>query len=649
MSGYLEVKYPFRSNPFKSWKRQWCILRPSPTCTGGGSLAVYCSEAGAAAGTVELPANCVVRRAKSRTRPHAFAVFSIDEPRKPRILLAAQSLSEAHTWMDKIRGLLDGNKLLGTESLLKDSYSVTVIPTELSRKCGLNCDSVITVASRGVFVSRAQKLRSVVEWKHINDVLLITENTDRNRTCVLTLDSDFSNGGGELKFSSPLACELVGALKRALKESRPRLVGRNEALSKSEGDLRSSKCSDSNLGEVRRSSWYSGPSEVSLDDLDLIMSKESNRIPSGQLSRCSGAGDLGPSSAARSALLLHSYNVQSLTSFDDNMSDRRSLLSVASGIYEEILDVPEAASPAAQSAQSVQSAQSAQSAQTAQTAQHSAAEEPTYESVAECVYATMRRAPRRAPPPPLPPRLPFGASKLGESWNCRSVQRARSPVTRHGSLGSLPRCCSTSSTSGTSSTSSTSRPPAAKTLPKFDKNKQPFSVFRKRLKSDSRIACSPKSDTSKENKDIETKKKRFDFTPTRDIFKSFKVSRKMKNLKITSGTLAKGETKSCEFLDETEHVTTNRCSKSVECLEDNDEFLDEFDGDLSIEFNDDTVAALALPQEIVDLILRGREQFTKIRLKEDQVEGDYLPMSPIVPPPPIEHQYMVMSPRTNLA
>lgn len=115
----------------------------------------------------------------------------------------------------------------------------------------------------------------------------------------------------------------------------------------------------------------------------------------------------------------------------------------------------------------------------------------------------------------------------------------------------------------------------------------------------------------------------------------------MKNLKITSG-LSKGETKSCEFLDETQHVTTNRCSKSVECLE------DEFDEYGTI--SDETVESLALPQEIVQLIL-GQE--VKVRLKESQCESDYMPMSPIVPivpgVPQIEHHYMVMSPRTNLA
>lgn len=73
---------------------------------------MYCSEAGAAAGTVELPLGGVVRRTKSRTRPYAFAVYSIAD-RKPRILLAAQSLHDAQSWMEKITALLNGDKLLG--------------------------------------------------------------------------------------------------------------------------------------------------------------------------------------------------------------------------------------------------------------------------------------------------------------------------------------------------------------------------------------------------------------------------------------------------------------------------------------------------------------------------------------------------------
>ncbi|RVE49189.1 hypothetical protein evm_006196 [Chilo suppressalis] len=583
MSGYLEVKYPLKSNlglnPFKSWKRQWCILRPSPTCTGGGSLAVYCSEAGAPAGTVELPSGCVVRRAKSRTRPYAFAVFSDVEPRKPRILLAAQTLNDAHMWMEKIKNVLNGSTLLGTETLLKDSYSVTVVTTGLSRKCGMHGDSVLTLSSNGVLVSRSQKLSTVLEWKHISDVVLISESSEKNKTCVLTVDSSCPSGSGELKFSGPLASELAAALKQA--------IGINacstKKLSKSEGDLRTAPNSED---ELRRTSWYSGPSEVSLDDIDLVMSKEAKCIPSGQLSRCNAAGHLAPDRPVS----------------DDSMSDRRSLVSIASGIYEEIpdlpstelycpmsRDVPDGFLPSARPLPVL--------------------EEPTYESVVESVYATVRRT----RPPPLPPRHACG-SKLDSALNCRC---GASAVTRHGSLGSLPRCCA----------------------PKPDKPRA-FSVFRKRLKSDSRIASSPKSDSSKDNKDVETKKKKFDFTPTRDIFKSFKVSKKMRGLKI-----GKGEAKSCEFLDETTaHVTTTRCSKSVECLD--DEFED-YDADLSIEFNDDAVTTLALPQEIMDLILRGREQF-KIRLK-DTPENDYLPMSPIVPIPPIEHQYMVMSPRTNIA
>lgn len=73
---------------------------------------MYCSEAGAAAGAVELPAGCVVRRAKSRSRPYAFAVFGTED-HKPRILLAASTLHDANSWMDKIRALLYEDKTLG--------------------------------------------------------------------------------------------------------------------------------------------------------------------------------------------------------------------------------------------------------------------------------------------------------------------------------------------------------------------------------------------------------------------------------------------------------------------------------------------------------------------------------------------------------
>ncbi|CAB3251024.1 unnamed protein product [Arctia plantaginis] len=417
------------------------------------------------------------------------------------------------------------------------------------------------------------------------------------------LYSEFQKGGGELKFTSPVAGQLTRALQAAL-DSRRSLASRSiHKLSKSDGDLRTAKCSDADMGDVRRSSWYSGPSEVSLDDIDLVMSKESKHIPTGQLSRCTGAGQL----TGQLTAFTPPFNVQSVTSFDDSVSDRRSLVSVASGIYEEIPDLPEGACPAPAGLDVPDGLLKV-------------LEEPTYESVAECVYATMRR---RRPPPPLPPRHPFGASTLkpGTSWT-RCGSACDSNVTRHSSLGSLPRC-------------------STQTLPKLDK-RQPFSVFRKRLKSDSRVTASQKSETSKENKDVETKKKKFDFTPTRDIFKSFKVSRKMKNLKITTGTLAKGETKSCEFLDDTEPVPTNRCSKSVECLE--DEY--NFEADLSIEFTEESIAALSLPQQIVELLL-GHEQLNKVRLKEE-AESEYMPMSPIVPPP-IEHHYIVMSPRPHLA
>ncbi|XP_047997350.1 uncharacterized protein LOC125234970 [Leguminivora glycinivorella] len=178
MSGFLDVKYPFKSNlglnPFKTWKRQWCILRPSPTCAGGGSLAVYCSEAGASAGAVELPPDSVVRRAKSRSRPFAFAVFSELEPHKPRILLAAQTLQDAQIWMDKIRALLDGKQLLGSS---RDSFSVTIASSALSRKLLLCGDGQLTITTEGVVIARSHAIPTLVPWKHISDVTMSDDKT----------------------------------------------------------------------------------------------------------------------------------------------------------------------------------------------------------------------------------------------------------------------------------------------------------------------------------------------------------------------------------------------------------------------------------------------------------------------------------------
>lgn len=174
-------------------------------------------------------------------------------------------------------------------------------------------------------------------------------------------------------------------------------------------------------------------------------------------------------------------------------------------------------------------------------------------------------------------------------------------------------------------------------------------MFRKRLKSDSRPEQT--SPETKENRD-ETKKKRFDFAPTKELFKNF---RKIKSLKIKSGSnLSKiGETKSCEFLDDTSSkACAARCSKSVECLEGSPsyDYLDDSDApELSLELDDDVAASLSLPQDILALILRGRERIDSIATKQ-VAENAYMPMSPIVAPPtPIEQHYIVMSPRANIA
>ncbi|GBP50508.1 hypothetical protein EVAR_25205_1 [Eumeta japonica] len=715
MSGYLELKYPFKSNlplnPFKSWKRQWCILRPCPHRPGAGALAVYSSEAGAAAESVDLPPGCVVRRAHSRTRPYAFAVFGPDNPRKPRLLLAAHTLHDTQLWMDKIRTLLNENILFGGNIILKDSFSVSIMSTEFSYKLGLiDAGAVLCVSSKGVSVTQPSMNADVlIPWLEILNVTLKGDTiSDKHRVCVIMINSSEEGECPELVVRGSSVAEVVRVLRRALADSRvafsriqPSAVehvreARGTLLSRSYGDLSEAE-KQYTMGVRRRRSWNDGPSQVSLDDTDLVMSKECASFPLGQLSRCAGAvlapaaAPLGPP-AARLFRGCHSAD-----SLNGSMCERRSLVSLSSGVYEEILDSP--ATPGAPTPLPCEGASTER-----------ARDEPTYESVVECAFATLRPhrkpAPAHGPPPPLPPRQPYrrephstgvvvgrrrrrtsftqtvseisvttfelvkpvigsgqgwsfimkgqpNSLKASESWRgiCGGGGESGNEVTRHSSLNSLPRSCS----AGAAAT-------GARTLPKPDKAK-PFNMFRKRLKSDSRVpSTTAKSEHAPRDHraPVETKKKRFDFTPSRDIFKNFRVSRGlMKNLKISSSNLAKiGETKSCEFLDESEHAAaaaTGRCAKSVECLDaaagrplESPPPVDPVRG--PDESDDRQHSDISLPDDIMELILRGRDVVAQLRLRQHRLpEDEYVPVSPAGLAPAPDHHYVAMSPRTDLA
>lgn len=75
----------------------------------------------------------------------------------------------------------------GTETLLKDSYSVTIVPTELSCKCGVASNSKLTLSSSGLLFSKPDS-DMVVQWQHITDIIQTRENGDKNKTCVLSID-----------------------------------------------------------------------------------------------------------------------------------------------------------------------------------------------------------------------------------------------------------------------------------------------------------------------------------------------------------------------------------------------------------------------------------------------------------------------------
>lgn len=62
-----------------------------------------------------------------------------------------------------------------------------IIPTELSRKCGVASNSNLTLSSNGLLFSKLDS-DMVIRWQHITDIIQTRENGDKNKTCVLSVD-----------------------------------------------------------------------------------------------------------------------------------------------------------------------------------------------------------------------------------------------------------------------------------------------------------------------------------------------------------------------------------------------------------------------------------------------------------------------------
>ncbi|XP_067003168.2 uncharacterized protein [Anabrus simplex] len=247
LSGYLDVKVPSRVRkrgftPWKAWNKQWCKVRREES-------GILVQLGNSASNTVLIPANSTLCRSNSRSRQFAFGVFHhVGQVRRPSLFLAGNTETESQKWMAHIRNLLrpyphfDLNSQIGS-----CDFRVSLIDNPHSQVAGLTgFYGVLSVGARHIMLSGSSLDEVTVtwDWSHFHQFHLAAtgRKEDENRICVLHTSSEFCAGPGQIYFFCMHAPKLLqcllkkGHMYQAFPSPVPLRSGRR--LSRSESDLR---------------------------------------------------------------------------------------------------------------------------------------------------------------------------------------------------------------------------------------------------------------------------------------------------------------------------------------------------------------------------------------------------------------------------
>ncbi|XP_077302866.1 uncharacterized protein LOC143923188 [Arctopsyche grandis] len=688
MSGYMEVKLPTMSTrgftTWKTWKKQWCILRPQ--AVKQGIIVVLHASAGmSSTSQVEIPKGSIICRTISKVKDYAFGIYSSINSQRSLLLMAGQSESESQLWMLRMRAMLDGKDRTDNNHHTDNNFTVSVIENDFSNACGFKgLYGVLKITSDYFEISDTTgQTKAHFTFTDISSIdLIYNANTkvDNQRILTVRTNSNFKHGLGQFSFFCLYANLLTNKLRNKLLHLSPEIVFRklDRRISRSEGTLftmddfkeysfeseRDSGLSSCEpISSKSKSKWYyslQDPSiRLSVNDKGYFLKGKvaSTLISAGVLLSTPGHTSKAKLQHCDKKVVKSSENILSRTQISDFSEcsfDRRSSgVSVASGHYEEISEQNLIhKNPRVSKAMRVSA-------------------DNTYEALVECIYGTARRQSKKILPPPLPPRHRIHSGKFDSASDsgveeeslCSIINQEASETkscsihSSIGSLSSLPQylMCETESTKGS--------------LKYGNKLHTAFDVFRKRVQSDTHhlkgkfhngnkvtaCQCDAASITSSETSSI-TQKKKFDsnVTPSKPInmLRNSKMARALRRLGGGSHfNDMKDSAKSCENLEsfESNILTNKRCSKSEENLDLNLDAPDingEFEN-LNIELSpkwygdksDDNIKDLsvicadnsfknAYPEDILELVLRGETKLIQQKLKKRAAEEEYIPMSP---------------------
>ncbi|XP_043501692.1 uncharacterized protein LOC122523842 [Polistes fuscatus] len=338
--------------PWKVWKRHWCMVKKL-----GPGLEIQLDYGISSGGisqnekdnSIIVPYDAIVYRTQSKSKQFAFGIF-LNKERKPLLYLSGCSETETQRWMSNIRQLLKPRR----HRFMDRSYNISIIDNAHSRLAGLTGLYGDLVASQiGVFIKDIHSGEIILhlEWKEMKQFHLTTVGRpeDVKRICVIHTTKEFRAGVGELYVFCLKASKLLQDLVTQGRGPRHKHIDQRP-LSLSEGDLRI-------LGHCEESTttFPAIKSKIAFSLINaglglLLSSRSGNDVKS--LNDMTNSHSLDKVVNGKKPILTRVFDniyqqkpssipdiVSSIKDLDDTSSNRRvSNVSVASGVYEEIID-----------------------------------------------------------------------------------------------------------------------------------------------------------------------------------------------------------------------------------------------------------------------------------------------------------------------
>ncbi|KAJ8924220.1 hypothetical protein NQ315_007011 [Exocentrus adspersus] len=352
ISGYLDVKISSKSRrgftPWKAWQKQWCEVKRLDDIENGVELKLRSHKEGSVLNHVILPRCSTICRTESRTKQYSFGVFNLRNTKKPVIFMSGSSESDSQEWMSSIRRMLS---IASYIPVGESNFRISLIDNNHSRVAGLiGLYGVLSVTAQEIIISDpcTGELKIIWKWFQFHQFHLQAPVQPVDDKKIIVMHSsgrrEFPSGPGQLylycKEGPKLLHHLIARGKLSKLSSS---IMNSKRLSRSESDLYCQKFHLCPLSSPLyfRSQTGSEDSGVrvseSSDDTGYVLSISKNTASIQNISRIAlltktpGGSETEDSS-------------RELANIDEEMPRvlprNKSGLSIASGIYEEILDEP---------------------------------------------------------------------------------------------------------------------------------------------------------------------------------------------------------------------------------------------------------------------------------------------------------------------